>query len=401
MDADKPSPDLNPTNQVNPESQANPAIQVKPAIQAADLVLGIESSCDDTACALVTGDGRVLSSVVSSQLEAHRPFGGVVPEIASREHLRNWPSVSAEAFERAGCTLDDVKMVAATRGPGLVGSLLVGLTLGRTLAFARELPFYGIHHLEGHLYSPFLDPEGASSEPVPDHFLGLVVSGGHTSLFDVSNGRVRTLGETRDDAIGEAFDKIGKRLGLPFPGGPLVDRLADRVEDSGEVRFAIPRCGDTLDVSYSGLKTQALQEVQRLERRGCTTDLSPLVSGAAEDTGSPPEDFVPALQLLAAFRSAAVDQVLDRLDRHCRSIDTETGASPVVAVSGGVAANRLLRERLKEWAKEFGADLRLASLHYAGDNAAMIANAALVRSRNHAPDDPRTMEAFSRRALDG
>src|SRR5215207_6744808 len=225
------------------------------------LVLGIETSCDDTACAVLDGEGRVLSSVVSSQLASHRPYGGVVPEIASREHLSNWPAVIGVALERTGVALPEVDVVAATRGPGLVGALLVGLALGKSIAFALERPFLAIHHLEGHLYSPFLPPRdvAAPAEPVPARFVGLVVSGGHTSLFAVEDGCVETLGETRDDAMGEVFDKVGKRLGLPYPQGPLVDELAERGDPSAR-RFATPLRGDTLDVSYSGLKSQALLE---------------------------------------------------------------------------------------------------------------------------------------------
>ena len=197
------------------------------------VVFAIETSCDDTACAVVDGAGRVLASVVSRQLAAHRPYGGVVPEIASREHLRNWPPVSAEALERAGLSLAEVDAVAATRGPGLVGALLVGLSLGKALAYGLGKPFLAVHHLEGHLYSPFLAPPGAAggasaaADPLPERFVGLVVSGGHSNLYAVDGGRVETLGQSRDDAMGEVFDKVGKRLGLPYPQGPHVDRIAE------------------------------------------------------------------------------------------------------------------------------------------------------------------------------
>ena len=189
------------------------------------LVLGIETSCDDTACAVVDGTGAVLSSVVSSQLAQHRPFGGVVPEIASREHLRNWLPVETEALARAGIVLRDVDLVAATRGPGLIGALLVGLSLAKSIAYGLKVPFHAVHHLEGHLYSPFLDPEGGPSDSIPGRFVGLVVSGGHTTLVRVDGGEVVTLAETRDDAIGEAFDKIGKKVGLfvcAAPGSHLI-----------------------------------------------------------------------------------------------------------------------------------------------------------------------------------
>ncbi len=346
------------------------------------LVLGIESSCDDTACAVVDGRGRVLSSVVSSQLAAHRPYGGVVPEIASREHLRNWPTVSAEALERAGAGVGEIDLVAATRGPGLVGALLVGLSLGRALAWARGCEFHAVHHLEGHLYSPFLravgDPEPA--EAPPGEFVGLVVSGGHTSLYEVTPAGVATLAETRDDAFGEAFDKLGKRLGLPYPQGPRVDELAER-GDASRARLSVAQPGREIFFSYSGLKTQALVELEKLTSRGIPTAVDPA-------TGElPPE----VLDVIAGFRASAVEQVIDRLERLARR-----RSLGLLAVSGGAAANRLLRRRLVEWAAGAGVELRLVPLVYSGDNAAMIAHAALLRHRRQASDDPRFVEARSR-----
>src|SRR5919107_3540911 len=241
------------------------------------LILGIETSCDDAACAVLDGEGRVLASVVSSQLAAHRPYGGVVPEIASREHLSNWPAVSAEALARAGVSMPEVDLVAATRGPGLVGALLVGLSIGKAVAFALDRPFHAVHHLEGHLFSPFLPPpsEPGPSDLPPNRFVGLVVSGGHTSLFGVEDGEVSTLAETRDDAMGEVFDKVGKRLGLPYPQGQKVEELAE-LGTPGAQRFPVSRFGDTLDFSYSGLKSQALLEIQRLERTLGPIDLGSL-----------------------------------------------------------------------------------------------------------------------------
>ena len=366
------------------------------------LILGIETSCDDTACAVVDGAGRVLSSVVSSQLAAHRPYGGVVPEIASREHLQNWPAVSAAALERAGVVIDAVDAVAATKGPGLMGSLLVGLSLGKAIAYARKLSFHAVHHLEGHLYSPFLPapprpgegngeapdagpaaaPEAA--EPAPERFTGLVVSGGHSNLFAVSPEGVETVAETRDDAMGECFDKVGKRLGLPYPQGPKVDALAEDGNPEAHP-FPVPMCRDeggedSLDFSYSGLKSQALLAIEKLERSG------------AFDSHAAEADFPPAvLDLVAGFRVAAVEQVLDRVERLHAQRPIET-----LAVSGGAAANRLLRRRLVEWAEARGVDLRLVPLAYSGDNAAMIAHAALLRERRGVRDDALSAEAASR-----
>lgn len=354
------------------------------------LVLGIETSCDDTACAVVDGEGRVLASVVSSQLAAHRPFGGVVPEIASREHLENWPRVSCEALSRAGLALSDLDAVAATRGPGLVGALLVGLSLGKAIAYALGKPFHAVHHLEGHLYSPFLrTPGGGAAEAVPERFTGLVLSGGHTNLFAVDGAEVATLGETRDDAIGEVFDKVGKRLGLPYPQGPRVDALAE-LGDPEACALPVPTCGDSLDFSYSGLKSRALLEIEKLERHGVDTDLSGVdpARGETEDGERAPREV---LDLLAGFRRAAVDEVLDR----CRRLDEQRSLG-LLAVSGGAAANRLLRRELTVWAERRGLDLRLVPLVYSGDNAAMIAYAALRRQRRGLADDPRNAEAVSR-----
>jgi N6-L-threonylcarbamoyladenine synthase len=345
------------------------------------VVLGIETSCDDTACAVLDGHGRVLASVVSSQLAAHRPYGGVVPEIASREHLSNWPAVSVEALDQARISMPQVDVVAATRGPGLVGALLVGLSIGKALAFSLDRPFYAVHHLEGHLYSPFLPPplEPGSSMLIPESFVGLVVSGGHTSLFAVEAGDVSTLAETRDDAMGEVFDKVGKRLGLPYPQGPRVDELAERGDPAAHP-LPVRSAGEDLFFSYSGLKSQALLAIEKQERKLGALDLG--------SDSEPPREV---LDLLAGFRAAAVGQVLDRLERLHR-------VRPIglLAVSGGVAANRLLRRKLTAWAEERGVDLRLVPLAWSGDNAAMIAHAALLRHRHGETGDPLAAEAESR-----
>jgi N6-L-threonylcarbamoyladenine synthase len=357
-------------------------------VRSSPLVLGIETSCDDTACAVVDGSGRVLASVVSSQLAAHRPYGGVVPEIASRAHLAHWPAVSAAALAEAGISLGDVEAVAATRGPGLVGALLVGLSLGKSIAYARGLPFHAVHHLEGHLRSPFLRLGGEPAEPEPERYVGLVLSGGHSALFAVEGGAATTLGEARDDAMGEVFDKVGKRLGLPYPQGPRVDALAER----GEARacpFPVPDCGPaSLDFSYSGLKSQALLAIERLEAR-----LGPLDAGAwaTDPAAIPPREV---LDLLAGFRAAAVGQVLDRVER--LAAERPRGGLGLLAVSGGAAANRLLRRELPRWAERRQVDLRLVPLAYSGDNAAMIANAARLRQAQGISDDPLTAEAESR-----
>jgi len=349
------------------------------------LVLGIESSCDDTACALVDGDGRVLASVVSSQVAAHAEFGGVVPEIASREHLANWSAVERRAFAAAGIALADVDVVAATRAPGLVGSLLVGLSIGRALAWARELPFHAVHHLEGHVFSPFLGVGGEPAAPIPERFVALVVSGGHTSLYRIDGEAISTLAETRDDAFGEAFDKLGKKLGLAYPQGPKLDLVAERGEPR---RRPLSRLAGTAELffSYSGLKTQAVLELERLAAAG--------IVPAPDD---PRGERLPGelADLAAGFRDSAVRQVLDRLARLHRREPFTT-----LAVSGGAAANRELRRRLPAWAAERGVELRLVPLVYSGDNAAMIAFAALRRERRGETDDPLAAAAASRAAIE-
>ena len=358
------------------------------------LVLGIETSCDDTACAVVTANGRVLASVVSSQLAVHRPYGGVVPELASREQLTNWPTVYGETLARAGVALDDIGAVAATVGPGLIGSLLVGLSLGRALAWSRGLPFFAVHHLEGHLYSPWLTTDGSPAAPFPERFVGLVVSGGHTSLYRVvpaDEAAVTLLAETRDDAFGEAFDKFGKRLGLPYPQGPLLDRLAER-GDAAAAPVARLVGTEELFFSYSGLKTQAVHALEKLEAQGLR--MPPIELFTAEPEAAVAAIPQPFLDLAAGFRDSAVRQILDRLTRlHRRAAFAE------LAVSGGAAANRLLRRRLPAWAEERAVHLRLVPLAYSGDNAAMITFAAVARLGRGELDDPLVTEAASRLPL--
>ncbi|MCL4808363.1 MAG: tRNA (adenosine(37)-N6)-threonylcarbamoyltransferase complex transferase subunit TsaD, partial [Thermoanaerobaculia bacterium] len=213
------------------------------------LVLGLETSCDETSVALLREDGGIAASVVSSQVDMHRRYGGVVPEIAARAHLTNLPPLLDEALERAGARLEDVGLVVATAGPGLVGALLVGLAEGRGLAVGLGVPFVPGHHIEGHALSPFLDLSGAPARAVPPRFAALVVSGGHSHVFSFGPEGISVLARTRDDAAGEAYDKVAKMAGLGYPGGPVVDRLAR----SGRVAepFAVARFkGGSLDLSF-------------------------------------------------------------------------------------------------------------------------------------------------------
>src|SRR5579864_1928461 len=220
------------------------------------LILGIETSCDETAAAVVEDGKTILSSVVASQLATHGKYGGVVPELASREHLRAIVPVVRLALEEAGTSFDDLAAIAVTEGPGLVGSLLVGITYAKSICFARGLPLIGINHIEGHIHAALLDMAGQIDLPA----IALVVSGGHTHLFEVRDGfSYRLLGKTRDDAAGEAFDKVAKLLGFGYPGGPVIDRLAPHGNPRA-IRFTLAHMkGNALDFSFSGLKTAVLR----------------------------------------------------------------------------------------------------------------------------------------------
>ncbi len=322
------------------------------------VVLGLETSCDETAAALVEDGRRVLSDVVSTQIDIHRRFGGVVPELASRNHLAQVLPVLHEALSRAGRTLDQVDAIAVTSGPGLVGALLVGLQLGKALAMARELPWVGVNHLEGHLLAARL-----GDDPPEPPFLGLVVSGGHTSLYEVARfGEYRRVASTRDDAAGEAYDKVARLLGLPYPGGQPIDALAQG-GDPKAIRFprALPH-PDTLDWSFSGLKTAVLHHVRR---EGVPRD------GALRD-------------LCASFQEAVADSLTRKMVTAARRM----GISRLV-LCGGVAANSRLRSLARERAEAYGLCVHLPAPKLCTDNGAMIAVAgyeALRRGRRSSLD---------------
>ena len=313
-------------------------------------VLAIESSCDDTAAAVLNADG-VRSSVVASQDLVHGRYGGVVPELASRQHVLAIVPIIERALADAHVTLDDIEGVAATYGPGLVGSLLVGLQAAKGIALARGLPFVGVNHLEGHLLAILLD------RPVVFPYLGLLVSGGHTSLYVVDGvGAYRLLGRTRDDAAGEAFDKGAKMLGLGYPGGREIDRLAAD-GDRRAIRF--PRATlkrGAYDLSFSGVKTALRQYL--LEERGA-----------------------PLADVCASFQEAIVDMLAAPTLRAAHDLGLET-----VVVSGGVSANRRLRARMEEEGARAGLTVLLPRFAYCTDNAAMIGyagRARLLRGERH------------------
>ncbi len=311
-------------------------------------LLAIETSCDETAAAVIGSGHELLSNVVRSQIDDHVIFGGVVPELASRCHLEAIGPVVSQALQEAGCELNDIASVAATRGPGLVGCLLVGLSYAQGLAVARDLPMLGVNHLEGHLLAPFV---GMESPPFP--FLGLVVSGGHTELLVArSVGDYEILGATRDDAAGEAFDKSARLLGLSYPGGIAVDRLA---RDGDPGALSLPRGmlhKGGYDFSFSGLKTAVWQHTQRV----------------GVPTGQGLHDFCASLQ------EAIVEVLAHKTQRAAK----ELGLTRIV-VSGGVAANSRLRAVFSDLTDREGWDLHLAERRLCTDNAGMIGYAASLR----------------------
>ena len=319
------------------------------------LVLGLESSCDETAAAVVDGDGRVLSDVVHSQIDVHAPYGGVVPELASRDHLRNLSPVVRAALAGARIRLEDVDGIAVTNRPGLVGALLVGVQAAKGLAWAASKPLVGVDHLLGHVLSAFLR-RGDHDCPVPRFpFVALLVSGGHTAIYRVDAGRadaIVELGATRDDAAGEAFDKVAKLLGLGYPGGPIVDRLAAR-GDAARIQLSTPMAARaSLEMSFSGIKTQVAQLVAR----------------------NPAPDEAWIQSVCAAFQAT----VTSVLARKAISAAEREGVGDVV-LGGGVAANRELRERVTRLAEARGMRAIVAPPASCTDNAAMIAYAGSLR----------------------
>lgn len=321
------------------------------------MLLAIESSCDETAVAVIRrGRDRVelLTSLISSQIEIHREFGGVVPEVACRNHAQRIRPLVEKALVEAGVRLEEITAFAATRGPGLASSLLVGLSYAKGLAAATGKPFFGINHMEGHLLSPFL-PLGE----ITPH-LGLIVSGGHTLLIDVQGfGNYRILGRTIDDAAGEAFDKVGRMLDLPYPGGPEIERHARR-GDPEAFRFPRAALKDTpLDFSFSGLKTSVLYQLRKLENR--QTHLA---------------------DLCASFQASVIDSLVSKAMRAAR----ESGHK-ILSLSGGVACNKALQQALAQASENEALNLLLTPPSLTTDNAGMIAFAGLLASENRESDD--------------
>jgi len=332
-------------------------------------ILGIESSCDETAAAVVEDGSRILSSIVSSQMATHSKYGGVVPELASREHLRAIVPAVRLALEEASTRLEDLSAIAVTEGPGLVGSLLVGMTYGKALAMVHNLPLIAVNHIEGHIHSV------ASQCPVEYPALALVVSGGHTHLFEVAEGfRYRLLGKTRGDAAGEAFDKVAKLLGFGYPGGPVIDMLAPH-GDPDAVRFTLAKMkGNTLDFSFSGIKTAVLRW---FEARDMEQEVAARRRLLAENFKPSLEEWLRVtpkvtLDLLASFQATVIDELLRRAIRSSEEI----GARSLI-VSGGVACNSGLRRAAEQAHLPY--PVYFPSMALSTDNAVMIAAAAFPK----------------------
>ncbi len=337
-------------------------------------ILGIESSCDETAAAVVEDGVRVLSSIVASQMSTHGKYGGVVPELASREHLRAIVPVVREALEAGNTRLHDLAAIAATSGPGLAGSLLVGLTYAKSLSFASGVPLIGVNHIEGHIHAVIMEAKRDGS-PVELPALALVVSGGHTHLFEVLEGfRYRLLGRTRDDAAGEAFDKVGKLLGYGYPGGPIVDRLAP-YGDPRAVRFTFAKMkGNALDFSFSGLKTAVLRWV---EARDMADEIAARRALLRENPTPATEDWLALTpqatrDVLASFQHAVISELLTRAAASAESMQARA-----LIISGGVACNLGLRAAAK--AARLPYPVYFPTPGLSTDNAAMIAAAAFPK----------------------
>ena len=315
-------------------------------------VLGIETSCDETGVAIYDSEVGLLADCLYSQVEIHAKYGGVIPELASRDHIRKTLPLIEEVIEKAGIDTSEIEGVAYTAGPGLVGALLVGAAIGRTLGMAWDVPTIGVHHMEGHLLAPMLEPE-----PPEFPFVALLVSGGHTQLVKVGGiGRYELLGESLDDAAGEAFDKVGKMLGLPYPGGPHVAKLA---QSGDPARFNFPRPminRPGLDFSFSGLKTYVRNTITSLR----------------DESGELAEQD--AADIARAFEEA----VVNTLSIKCRRALEETGYKKLI-IAGGVSANLRLREVLEEAMSKVDGRLFYAQLKYCTDNGAMIAYAGCQR----------------------
>ncbi|MDF2721460.1 MAG: tRNA threonylcarbamoyladenosine modification protein TsaD [Paenibacillus sp.] len=311
------------------------------------LILAVETSCDETSVAVVENGLTIRANIVSSQIETHKRYGGVVPEIASRQHVETVTLIIDEAVRTAGIRLTDLSAIAVTQGPGLVGSLLVGVVAAKALACALQIPLIGVHHIAGHIYA------NQFVQPLQYPLVSLVVSGGHTELVHVpAPGVFRIIGQTRDDAVGEAYDKVARAMGLPYPGGPHVDRLAHATDEA----ITLPRvwlAPDSYDFSFSGLKSAVLAVLNQAKMRG---------------------DVVQPAWLAKGFQDSVVEVLVEKAIRAAKSVEAKQ-----LLLAGGVAANKGLREALAERCARVGLPLIVPPLWLCTDNAAMIAAAAFLK----------------------
>lgn len=332
-------------------------------------IMAIETSCDETACAIVKNGREVLSNIVASQIKTHEKYGGVIPEIAAREHLETINLVIEEAFEQSGLKPENITAIAGTVGPGLVGSLLVGLNATKTLALVYDKPFIGVNHLNAHVCANYIDTD------LKPPFISLLVSGGHTQIIEVkSHAEQKIIGETIDDAVGEAYDKVARLIGLPYPGGPLLDKLA---KDGNKFAYKLPEGKvEGYDFSFSGLKTAVLRLVQKLKEEDAKEN--PLISHLSPDTVN---------DICSSFQETVSATLLKKV----KAALEETGYKQVV-LAGGVAANSEIRRKFFELEKE-GYKVNAPAMKYCTDNAAMIASCAYFSTNTF---DDINVEVFSR-----
>lgn len=311
-----------------------------------NIILGIETSCDETAAAIVKDGTEIIANVVSTQIETHKRFGGVVPEVASRQHVENITLVIEEAFTKANMGWDDIDGIAVTKGPGLVGALLIGVNAAKALAFAQQKPLIGVHHIAGHIYANRLEKEFEFP------LLALIVSGGHTELVLMQkHGDYEVIGETLDDAAGEAYDKVARILQLPYPGGPHIDKLAGE----GEATIDFPRAWldkDAYDFSFSGLKSAVINYVHNVKQRGETIDKTAIA---------------------ASFQASVIDVLVEKTYKAAKKYDVKQ-----VIVAGGVAANSGLRTAIHKKFSDLSTPVLIPSIQLCTDNAAMIAAAGSI-----------------------
>lgn len=344
-------------------------------------ILGIESSCDETAAAVVENGERLLSNVVNSQIDIHAQYGGVIPEVAARSHIEVVNPVISAALEEAGCTWDDIDAIAVTYAPGLIGSLLIGSLAARTLAVLHNKPLYPIHHVEAHVYANFVTDQGAAiNMALPTRkpefpMLALIVSGGHSQLvLFQGHGDYELVGQTQDDAVGEAFDKVAKILGLPYPGGPSIAAAA-KDGDAQKYSFPKARLANPYDFSFSGLKTAVLRAVQA----ECGKDYTfPSHELAGLLTPSQRNDFA------ASFQRIAVETLVDKAAKAAENYKVAS-----VVIAGGVAANQALRDELS---RRLPTPIEYAPMQLCTDNAAMIATLGYYYAEKNAPTDPYNLE---------